>query len=138
MATILDQSIHEAAAQICLELGVAPNAINGDLAKAWIHCEKGNALSSGWVNNNPLNTTEAVYPCVNVNGDGVKRYDSQQEGIFACCKTLRNGLYPGLLAGLQDAREDEFFGDPSELNMWGTGYQVVYDAYQMIKNGELV
>jgi hypothetical protein len=141
LATTLDQSIHEAAAAICLELGVAPIAVNGGLLKAWILQEKGNTSGAAWDNNNPLNTTEPVYPDANINSDGVKRYDSQQEGVFACCKTLRDGNYPHLLAGLQDANAEEFFAQPTELNSpggWGTGWQPVYDLYQEILSGELV
>lgn len=128
----ISHSIHEAAAAILLELGVAPIKVNGDLAKAWIIAEKG-FDGDGWQWNNPLNTTQPDKLAVNANSAGVKIYPSKEQGLYDTAKTLKNGYYPHLLTGLMEAKAEIFFAVPAELDTWGSGYFNVNRIYNQIK-----
>jgi murein DD-endopeptidase MepM/ murein hydrolase activator NlpD len=53
--------------------------------------------------NNPLNTTQSGYnETATINGDGVKGYESRQDGLDATIRTLSYGYYVDIVAALQN------------------------------------
>lgn len=65
---------------------------------AWCFAEGGWALNGAAYN--PLDTTEPEPGAVPINADGVRSYISLAQGLDATVATLRNGLYPRVLAEL--------------------------------------
>ena len=124
-----DQSFYDAALAILGGLGIPPTGTNVNLLVAWSYCEKPHTAGGAWQWNNPLNTTQPAPGAVSVNSDGVKSYPDQQTGAAACAQTIQNGLYPTLLAGLQQSNADLFFSAPGELSTWGTGWSCPHTDY---------
>lgn len=114
-----------------------PDQAQIEFVSAWEHAESG---ASGGAQNNPLNTEEQNTPGVQslFNPAGVVNYDTYQHGIQAEAKVLNNGLYPDLLAALQQpgASSDAALGIPGgnpsagvqqNLLTWGTSdWQTIY------------
>jgi len=87
---------------------------------AWQRSEGGSARF------NPLNTTFRVGGAGTYNSVGVKNYASPQQGAMATARTLLNGRYGGLVAGLRSGS-----ADPRRLaqilgaSPWGTSGELV-------------
>jgi hypothetical protein len=84
---------------------------------AWQACEGGPASR-----HNPLNTTLPVPGSYPINAAGVQQYPGEQAGIAATVDTLRNGLYPGIVAALSAGDVAAFLANPQEITRWGTDY----------------
>jgi hypothetical protein len=118
---------YQAADDILNVLGVNPTAVNVNLLVAWMQQEYSAADLA--VTNNPLatslRTTEAGGYCTLPGGEQSSDpcHDTLADGAPACAKTLVNGLYPHLLAGLEDSDTGTFFSAAgvSELGMWVSG-----------------
>lgn len=88
---------------------------------------------------NPLATTEVMYPqpdepCWNslpTMKCGVKNFISREQGLAANAKTIQNGYYPNILAGLQTNDPERVLND-GELATWGTGRGAVEDQYRKL------
>lgn len=72
-------------------------------------------------NFNPFNTTWELDNSTDMNSAGVQHYQSAEDGMKATLKTLNNGRYNCIVAGLQnDIGAAEIAKCPS-LKVWGTG-----------------
>jgi hypothetical protein len=92
-------------------LGVDPEA-TFRLLSAWQPFEGGSE-------DNPLNTTEDMPGATNWNGVGVKRYASIDDGVEATARTLENGLYGNILAGLKSGKVDASMAP--DIRTWTSG-----------------
>jgi hypothetical protein len=72
---------------------------------------------------NPLNTTQPWPGAIDVNSAGVKQYRNLTDGAGATVATLTNGLYPDIIASLQQSRPASWWESAarSQLDKWGTG-----------------
>lgn len=70
---------------------------------------------------NPLATTQGARGARNFNSVGVKDYLNSLQGLDATAKTLKNGYYPDIVAGLRQGNPWGNSHVASELNTWGTG-----------------
>jgi hypothetical protein len=81
---------------------------------------------------NPFNTTHkmdgsTLYNCLKKKNDkcvgGVRNYDSEEDGITATAKTIKNGYYPCILNGLRNNIGAKNIATKclSDLKTWGTG-----------------
>lgn len=122
---ITPRSNYYTVAQGVLEsLGATPTQTNMNLLVAWMGMENG--WTSSFPSKNPMNTTlgGAQFPgATNFNSVGVKNYPSWSEGFLATAKTLNNGLYPTLVAGLKNSDANSFFSTQGmqELETWAGG-----------------
>lgn len=87
---------------------------------AWRDFEAGTAAF------NPFNTTHPFNGSTNYNilsfGGGVQNYQSENDGIHATIKTLKNGYYNNLLQSLRNDDSPETIASNSEdLEKWGSG-----------------
>jgi hypothetical protein len=78
------------------ELGAPATEKNVAFMLSWMDQENSGA---DW---NPLATTKRYGNTTNFNGNGVKNYETEEQGVIASAQTLRNTrYYPTLLAGLK-------------------------------------
>jgi hypothetical protein len=100
---------------------VAPaTAENVRALSAWIEAEFNRADL-----NNPLATTMPAPGARSVNDHGVKGYPSVAIGLDATVRTLRNGLYPGILAALAGGDSALRVVQAVAASPWGTGDNAV-------------
>ena len=98
--------------QLLRALGVPVTRQNIASLSEWQRREGGTATF------NPLNTTQSAPGAGKYNSVGVRNFVSQQQGLNATVKTLRNGHYGDILAALQKSQP---LGSQSSLKTWGTG-----------------
>lgn len=118
---------YQAADAILSALGVLPTAVNVNLLVAWMPQEFTAAELA--VTNNPLATSfqgqGVTGYCTLPNGETSAEpcYDTLADGAEACAVTLRNGLYPSLVAGLAGGDAATFFSQQGlyELAVWAGG-----------------
>jgi hypothetical protein len=82
---------------------------------AWMQAEGSKAL------NNPLATTQPYAGATDFNSAHVKNYKTLTDGIDATVKTLKNGKYPGIVAGLANGTSAETIASAVVASPWGTG-----------------
>jgi hypothetical protein len=71
---------------------------------------------------NPLATTQGGYAGeTQFNSVGVKNYTSYQDGIDANVKVITNGLYPNIIAALQQGTDAMAVAKAIAASPWGTG-----------------
>ena len=96
-----------------------------DWVVAWSQFETGSPPGASF---NLLNTTEPNTPGVvsNFNKQGVKNYNSYQNGVAANDKVIKNGLYPDLYTALRTnniaALQNPNSKICSQLTVWGTSH----------------
>ena len=99
-------------------LGAEPTKSNMLFMYAWRQAEGGKAK------NNPFNTTLKIPGATNYNSVGVKNYSTQEEGIDATCKTLKNGRdkygYDKIIDGLKNDVGLSKLSDAVVSSKWGT------------------
>lgn len=105
-----------AATQLLKGIGITPNPDNLRLASGWIQSEGG--LVNG--TNNPLNTTlNAPGALGAINGDGVKKFGSLDQGVAADASTLSEAPYAGIRSALQSGDQNAFINAVGS-SPWGT------------------
>jgi hypothetical protein len=104
-------------------LGAPASVPNTSSLTDWISHES--VFGSG-ATNNPLNTTESGFGSTSTfNSVGVRNYPTEQDGINATVATLKNGLYPDILALLHSGAGLKS-GASAGLSKWsGGGYTSV-------------
>jgi hypothetical protein len=70
---------------------------------------------------NPFNTTQNMPGATSINSQGVKSYNSVEDGVRATIKTLRNGRYNCIVNGLVNNIGSENVARCESLKTWGTG-----------------
>jgi hypothetical protein len=71
---------------------------------------------------NPLATTQGGFTGeTQFNSVGVKNYTSYQDGIDANVKVITNGLYPNIIAALQQGNDAMAVAKAIAASPWGTG-----------------
>lgn len=70
---------------------------------------------------NPFNTTLNLPGAQSINADGVKNYDSMEQGMEATVKTLRNQRYGCIVDGLKNNIGASNIAKCQSLKTWGTG-----------------
>jgi cell wall-associated NlpC family hydrolase len=109
-----------ALAQLLRQLGAPATPGNMKFLAAWQRAEGGNASF------NPFNTTQPSAGASNYNSVGVKNYPSLTTGLQATARTLLNGKYGPIVAGLRSGK-----ATPAQLatavamSPWGTGSGVL-------------
>lgn len=110
-----------------------------DFMCGWMGCESG---GSGGAANNPLNCTLHMAGSTQYNSAGVQNYQTWSSGVVATVTTLRNGLYPDLLAALIENDSAALRGPDAavnaDLSMWSAGSYTAGDYYcgrQFYSNG---
>jgi hypothetical protein len=111
---------------IAAQVGAPPLPVTLGILKAWIACEKGGNV---WLWNNPLNTCWQLADSSDAGPACVQSYPTKAEGVYAIGRTLKEGRYPTLLAGLRSGSADLFFSAPGEMGTWGTNYACVRRTY---------
>ena len=81
---------------------------------AWRDFEAGNAAF------NPFNTTQRYNDSIKYNSVGVQHYRTQDDGIEATIKTLKNGRYNDLVSRLKNDESSESIASSADLNIWGS------------------
>lgn len=100
-------------------LGMPVSQGNIMFMRAWNQAE---GMDAGY--HNPFATTEGAPGASSINSVGVKAYGSLEEGVDATARTLRNGLYQGILDGL--SRSDPWAAAQGVASSpWGTGSLVL-------------
>jgi hypothetical protein len=118
---------YQAADDILTALGINATAINVNLLVAWMENEY--TADELAVTNNPMATSISspgqVGYCILPNGEQSSEpcYDTIADGATACAKTIQNGRYSTLLAGLQNSDTATFFSPAgmNELTIWSGG-----------------
>jgi len=95
-------------------IGAKPTKSNLMFMYAWRQAEGGKAK------NNPFNTTQKWPGATNYNSVGVKNYQTQQDGIQATCKTLKNGRYEKVIQGFKNDVGLSRLSDAVTSSPWGT------------------
>lgn len=101
--------------QLLKDLGYPVTKANLTYLAAWAQAEGGSAKY------NPFNTTQTMPGATNYNSVGVKNYTSSEQGLQATEKTLTNGRYAGILAGLRAGTSAEMTAAALANSPWGTG-----------------
>lgn len=99
-----------------IDVPATPETIN--LFWAWQKAEGGAAKF------NPLNTTFNLPGDTDYNNVGVKNYPNGCYGIAATALTLRNGIYPGIIASMRKGdrtAQQIVLENMKEFSLWGTG-----------------
>jgi peptidoglycan hydrolase-like protein with peptidoglycan-binding domain len=109
-----DDRIYKA---ILLGIGAKPTEENILFFHAWRKAESGKATF------NPFNTTQPYNDASKYNSVGVRNYNSEDDGIKATIKTMKNGHYPCILDGLRRdiGAKNISKNCLSNLKTWGTG-----------------
>jgi hypothetical protein len=68
----------------------------------------------------PLNSTQPYNGSHAINSVGVQAYESYTDGLVATAKTLTNGFYPAILAGLASSSTPETMANVIGSEPWGT------------------
>lgn len=95
------------------------------------------AAEGGFVHLNPLNTTQAEPGATIWNSLGVRTYPDWKTAVKATTQTLRNGLYPGILAALKTGNNALAVAHAVGASPWGTGNfsSVLGHTYAPVVNG---
>lgn len=103
--------------QLLNAIGAPVTSENVSFLDKWANAEGGSAAY------NPMNTTQPEPGATNYNSVGVKEFGNAAQGIDATAKTLTNGYYPDILAGLKSGDPFAHITDSfkKELDIWGTG-----------------
>ena len=102
------------------KLGMPVTGPNVQAVTAWEQAEGTKAAF------NPLATTQSGFAGeTQFNSVGVKNYTSYQDGIDANVKVITNGLYPNIIAALQQGTDAMAVAKAIENSPWGTGGGVV-------------
>ncbi len=97
-------------------LGAPITAANVQAMTAWQQAEGTKAAY------NPLATTQSGFAGeTKFNSVGVKNYVSYQDGLDANVKVINNGLYPNILAALQQGNDAMAVARAITASPWGTG-----------------
>ena len=72
---------------------------------------------------NPFATTQPLGNDTKYNSVGVRNYETEEDGIKATCKTLKNGRYPCIVGGLKSDIGAKNIAKKciANLKTWGTG-----------------
>jgi hypothetical protein len=98
------------------KLGAPITATNVQAITAWEQAEGTKAAY------NPLATTQGGFAGeTQFNSVGVKNYVSYQDGLDANVKVINNGLYPNILAALQQGNDAMAVAKAITASPWGTG-----------------
>jgi hypothetical protein len=102
------------------KLGMPVTGPNVQAVTAWEQAEGTKAAF------NPLATTQSGFAGeTQFNSVGVKNYTTYQDGIDANVKVITNGLYPNIIAALQQGTDSMAVAKAIENSPWGTGGGVV-------------
>ena len=101
-------------------LGAPVTIDNVRALAAWVGAEGNNARFR-----NPLATTMGAPGARNVNDHGVKGYPTDEIGLDATVRTLRNGLYDGIVAALQQGDSAVRVVVAVAASPWGTGANAI-------------
>jgi hypothetical protein len=95
------------------------------------------AAEGGFIHLNPLNTTQPEPGATIWNSVGVKSYPDWPTAIRATARTLKNGLYPKVLAALRSGTDAAAVAHAVGASQWGTGdfSAVLGQAYAPAVNG---
>ena len=104
------------AASVLKGIGAPVNPKNINTFIGWANAEGG----TNWQRNNPLNTSEGAGATSTFNSAGVRGYPTPQTGIQATVKTLKNGLYGGIIQGFRGSNPGAV-GRAVANSKWGTG-----------------
>lgn len=88
---------------------------DGIAVVAWIGAE---GSKPRW--HNPLDSTMPESGSSPVNSVGVQSYVSWRQGLRASAATIRNGLYPGILAALRAGNDAQAVANAVASSPWGT------------------
>ena len=98
------------------QIGAPITASNVQAITAWEQAEGTKAAY------NPLATTQGGFAGeTQFNSVGVKNYVSYQDGLAANVKVINNGLYPNILAALQQGNDAMAVAQAIASSPWGTG-----------------
>ena len=98
------------------QIGAPITASNVQAITAWEQAEGTKAAY------NPLATTQGGFAGeTQFNSVGVKNYVSYQDGLAANVKVINNGLYPNILAALQQGNDAMAVAQAIANSPWGTG-----------------
>jgi hypothetical protein len=98
------------------KLGVPVTGPNVQAITAWEQAEGTKAAF------NPLATTQGGFAGeTQFNSVGVKNYTSYQDGLDANVKVITNGLYPNIIAALQQGTDAMAVAKAIAASPWGTG-----------------
>ena len=98
------------------KLGVPVTGPNVQAISAWEQAEGTKAAF------NPLATTQGGFAGeTQFNSVGVKNYTSYQDGLDANLKVITNGLYPNIIAALQQGTDAMAVAKAIAASPWGTG-----------------
>jgi hypothetical protein len=98
------------------KLGMPVTGPNVQAVTAWEQAEGTKAAF------NPLATTQGGFTGeTQFNSVGVKNYVSYQDGIDANVKVITNGLYPNIIAALQQGTDAMAVAKAIAASPWGTG-----------------
>lgn len=103
-------------------LGAPASANNLRLLNAWQRAEGGGARF------NPLNTTQPAPGASNFNSIGVKNYLSANQGTSATSRTLLNGRYDAVVAGLRQNAAPAQIARAVGDSPWGTSGSLILDV----------
>jgi hypothetical protein len=98
------------------KLGAPVTGPNVQAITAWEQAEGTKAAF------NPLATTQGGFAGeTQFNSVGVKNYTSYQDGLDANVKVITNGLYPNIIAALQQGTDAMAVAQAIAASPWGTG-----------------
>jgi hypothetical protein len=98
------------------QLGAPVSGANVQAITAWEQAEGTKAAF------NPLATTQGGFAGeTQFNSVGVKNYTSYQDGLDANVKVITNGLYPNIIAALQQGTDAMAVARAIAASPWGTG-----------------
>jgi len=95
-------------------IGAEPTRENLLFMYAWRQAEGGNAK------NNPFNITQKYPGASDYNKVGVKNYQTEEDGIQATCKTLKNGKYDRVIQAFKNNSGLSALSDAVTSSPWGT------------------
>lgn len=127
MNHVANDIYYQAADYILSSLGITPTPQNVNMLVAWMPNEY--TPDELAVTNNPLATslkTAGADGYCYIPGVGQSSepcYDTLADGSAACAQTIANGLYPHILAGLQNSDPNTFFSSAAEaeFSQWSGG-----------------
>lgn len=120
------QGEHDFAVSVLQGLGIHPTNSNVKAMVGWTHAEGGHTHNTArW---NFLNTTQPMPGAGNTGNQGnIKVYNSFEQGVQATVKTLKNGLYGGILSALRGS-SPHAVAAAIDASPWGTHGSLIYQA----------
>jgi molecular chaperone GrpE (heat shock protein) len=104
---------------LLLAMRLPVTADNVAAVTAWEMAEGGHWYNTAYYN--PLNTTQNMPGARVFNSVGVKAYTSWKQGLQATVKTLKNGLYGGIIEALRRGNDSDGVAHAVGASPWGTG-----------------